>query len=633
MFIPPQLPRAPFAAITGAFCGGLLLCFRAGASASAGLGLLLGGAVLWILLEWRRVRFTMRDLTWLPVILCFCGTGILTASINLPMDVQEIPDGYLARGIVRESAGTESGSRLTVEVTSLTPRRSGEERRLHTKLLLYTDSVPLTAGDRITFPAIFTPASGEPAYLSYLFSRGIDFTQSCPSRLIAHTGHERSLLTLAGDARLRIVERLNESALKTDTKVFMAALLTGLRSDMTRETRAAFTAAGIAHVLAVSGLHVGIVVLILALLLRPLDYINGRRLRYLLTIAGIWCFALLAGLGAPVVRAAVMASCVIIAILLQRPRLALNSLCLAAFLILLVDPRALFDAGFLLSFCVTGGILFLVSGLTPARERMHPWLHNATLWIAVPCVAFLSSWMLTARFFHSVQLWFLPVNLLLAPLLPFYFGIGVLYILLLFAGVDCSLCATLLDGGYAALMHCATWAGNLPGSHVSLYINELPIWFYMGALICFALYLSFGGKWKLLSALGGVVASGLLIMLAPAPVPPDTLELGRGASRCLLRSTRRGEPEKMELPRGSLSCAELQGHTIIFLDSAMSSSPAREPLHCDWLIIGSRYQGTLAEAYRQFTPDSLVWHQSVSPSRREEMEAEFKAAGERHPQL
>lgn len=622
MEIPPQLSRAPFVAYTGALCGGILLFYRVGLPAWSAIPAAASGILLWLVLAagaWK-LPYSLRDLRWLPPLLCFLALGMAVAYVHQPLGEKDIPDGYIARGVVRESAYTSSGSRLTVDLLALSPRRSGEGRALRAGICLYTDSVALRPGDCIAFPALLDLPETSEDYGRFLFGRGIDFTASLPADLIACTGRDSGITAWAATMRERTAALLQASRLHSSTASFLQALLAGHRAGLEPDTRSAFASAGIAHVLAVSGLHVGILVVLLLVVLKPLDLTGSRMPRYLLVMLLVWAFAVLTGLGAPVVRAAVMTACLLAGVMLQRPRSAVNSLCIAAFVILLFSPRALYDAGFLLSFGVTAGIILLASPLTPFPGRERRRLHAMLLWVTVPCVAFLCSWVTSAIFFHSVSLLFLPLNLLLAPLLPCYVYTALLYLLLLACGCDSSWIAAVLDAGYSALEDSAVAISSLPGVSAGIWLPEAAGWFYLCGMICFACMLSLKGRRWIVAGVSFMALAAATVILLPSPVPPATLSLRGDMSACAVVSYNRGERKVLLMPRDTLALGLLHGKTIIFLDTNIDARVGRDaPLSCHWLIVGSGYKGGVADLNLCFRADSILPHPSLSLDRRDEL--------------
>ena len=167
-----------------------------------------------------------------------------------------------------------------------------------------------------------------------------------------------------------------------------SALTLGDRSRVSQETRAAYNEAGAAHLLALSGLHLGIIIGFFSWLLgrRLLRFSRWRFLTVPLLILFVWAYAFVAGLPASLVRAALMATFILLTFLLRREVQLLNSLFLAAFIMLLLRPTYLFDVGAQLSFLAVLGIGMLYSPLVDLMKdhcyAAYIWLHRHHLWWA-----------------------------------------------------------------------------------------------------------------------------------------------------------------------------------------------------------------------------------------------------------
>lgn len=196
----------------------------------------------------------------------------------------------------------------------------------------------------------------------------------------------------------------------------IAAMTLGDRSALTPEVRETFNVTGATHVLALSGLHLGIIYSLLSLL------VVGRRFRVLsqlLIVVAIWAFAFLVGLPSSVVRSATMLSIYALLSLGARKRMSVNVLALTAVCMLAVRPLVLFDVGFQLSFLAVLGILLwvpLFEGLVSARFMQgHPvvrWLWGL---FTVSFAAQLAVAPLIAYYFGRFPPYFLLTNLVVIP--------------------------------------------------------------------------------------------------------------------------------------------------------------------------------------------------------------------------
>ena len=196
----------------------------------------------------------------------------------------------------------------------------------------------------------------------------------------------------------------------------LAAMTLGDKTAMTKDLKEVYAISGASHVLALSGLHLGIIYVLLSML------VPGRRFRMLsqvLIVLSIWGFVLLVGMPVSVVRAAVMISiCALLSIFHRNP-VSLNSLSLAVICILLANPASIFDVGFQLSFAAMLAILLvqpLMEGMVSQAYLMkHPLLR--WLWgvISVSVAAQIGVAPLIAYYFGRFSTYFILTNLVVIP--------------------------------------------------------------------------------------------------------------------------------------------------------------------------------------------------------------------------
>lgn len=211
---------------------------------------------------------------------------------------------------------------------------------------------------------------------------------------------------------------------RLDAEKILAGMLLGDRGmdDVQRES---FQKAGVAHLFAVSGLHVGFVYMFITLLCTVLPL--HRRLYSLILGFAVILYVLVTGAHPAVIRAALMLAFVFTGKILGRKSDGLTSLAAAAFLMLVINPFLLFDMGFQLSFSITGGILFSyhyiqnMLGFIP-----RPWMRKP---LAGSISAFVASAPLTAYYFQAVYPYSIIVNLLVLPIAGFIVNLGFLAIL------------------------------------------------------------------------------------------------------------------------------------------------------------------------------------------------------------
>ena len=220
--------------------------------------------------------------------------------------------------------------------------------------------------DEISFTGIFIENEAE--YDSYLKSRGIVICAQAEDFEITGT-HKRDLSYLTDRIVGWIAERF-ERDIGGKEAGFATALLTGNRENLDGQTRLAYNRLGISHILAVSGLHLSVIVGGADFLLRKLTF--PRRKKDILLIMLTFFFALVCGFTASVMRAAVMLGIYYLADLLGERSDTFTSLCLAVALILFIRPFSVYDAGLWLSFLSTLGIVTVspfLDGLFPKRRE------------------------------------------------------------------------------------------------------------------------------------------------------------------------------------------------------------------------------------------------------------------------
>ena len=249
--------------------------------------------------------------------------------------------------------------------------------------------------------------------------------------LLAIEAKTITLFGIADNIRQHINKKLAPYNFKPDELAIINALLLGQRQDISEEVYTSYTNAGAIHILAVSGLHVGIILLILSFIFKPLERFKyGKLIKTILLVSMLWSFALIAGLSASVTRAVTMFSIVTIALNLKRPTNIYNTLAISMLVILLFKPLFIFDVGFQLSYLAVFAIVaidpFLYRFWKPKSWVIDKFWHTFTITISaqfgiIPVSLF---------YFHQVPGLFFISNLIIIPFLGIILGLGILVILL-----------------------------------------------------------------------------------------------------------------------------------------------------------------------------------------------------------
>ena len=216
--------------------------------------------------------------------------------------------------------------------------------------------------------------------------------------------------------RQQLLQHYEEQGLTGDGYAIVAAMTLGDKSALTHDLRNTFNTTGASHILALSGLHLGIIYMLVTLLVR------GRRWRLLsqvATIVCLWAFAFLTGLSPSVVRAATMLTIYGLLSLGYRDKMSVNVLAFTAIVMLVIHPDALFNVGFQMSFMAVFTILLfypLLNSMVSPRwlmeHRIMAWLWGMTI---LSLTAQLGVAPLIAFYFHRFSTWFLLSNFVVVP--------------------------------------------------------------------------------------------------------------------------------------------------------------------------------------------------------------------------
>ncbi|MGY8916379.1 MAG: ComEC/Rec2 family competence protein, partial [Flavobacteriales bacterium] len=205
----------------------------------------------------------------------------------------------------------------------------------------------------------------------------------------------------------------------------------GQRTDISEETYINYVNAGAIHILAVSGLHIGILLLILQFIMAPLKQLkHGQTIQLVVILAILWSYAFLAGLSASIVRAVSMFSFLAYAMFLNRPTNTFNILALSLFFILLIEPMFLFQVGFQMSYLAVFAILWVYPMLQKSWSPKNLILKKTWQLTSVSIAAQLGVLPIALFYFHQFPGLFFLSNLAIIPFLGIILGLGIIVIVL-----------------------------------------------------------------------------------------------------------------------------------------------------------------------------------------------------------
>ena len=313
-------------------------------------------------------------------------------------------------------------------------------RNAEGKILLYFPlSEEIKYGDQFIIignPDTISPPrnTGEFDYKSYLKHRKIYHTNFLRYKdYIRITPNPISFLKDLGEnSRIWLTEKIKFLYSDSQTQGILLTLLTGQRDYIDRDTYNSFVDSGIIHILAVSGLHVGIIYFMVLGICYPFsDTLALRIIKWLFAICVLTFFAILTGLQASVLRAVLMFSLVHTGKIIKRDSNSLNSVSLSAFILLLINPDFLFFVGFQLSYSAVFGIL--LKG--PIIKRMYATQHRITKWLwnfaSISFAAQLATLPLTMYYFKQFPLYFILSNYIAIPYASLTLFLGFISVLTL----------------------------------------------------------------------------------------------------------------------------------------------------------------------------------------------------------
>ena len=301
------------------------------------------------------------------------------------------------------------------------------------RVVIYADStVELNGADRLVVHASIRPFGAKnPSYARLMYGRGYAGTIGINRAKVYDIQHTApsSLHASAVDA----VERLD---LKPRNRAVAQAMLTGERAGLTPAIRTTYSRSGFAHLLAVSGLHTGIIFLVINLLLWWLPLLSrGHIVRNVVAIGAIWIYVAMVGAAPSVVRSAIMYSILQFSLAEGSEYQSLNALGGAAMLMLLWDARWLGDLSFQLSFISVGAIIAWGIPLCRALKTRWRWVNLLVSSLVISAVASLATAPLVSLRFGIIPVAGIVLNPIAIAITTLIVGVGIAWLLLPFSAL------------------------------------------------------------------------------------------------------------------------------------------------------------------------------------------------------
>jgi len=481
--------KAPFTRLLFALCPGILLQRYLNPPLFISFSCLAISCVIWILFYHLsvRARYSHFWITGLAIFPGISGLGMLLTRYHDPRNHEQWLDRYdHEKGIViakimepvLERPGTY---KTTARMNALVfPDKSIP---VNGRILVYFRKDSALAGSglldglggagrNIIFdtPPREIKNAGNPGgfdYRSRMLYEGIthqvflkqgEYVLSAESRL---PGWRRLLI----QSRKRILTVLRNNIPGERERGLAEALLIGYREDLDRDLMQTYARTGVVHIIAISGLHLGMIYGILTLLFQPL--LRNRRTRYLyagLIIGGLWIFSLLTGAHPSVLRSALMFTLIIASQVFSRRSGIYHSLSLSAFFLLCVNPWWLWDTGFQLSYSAVLSIVIFNRPVYQFFYFRNRWIDRAWKTCAVTLAAQVLTVPLCAWYFHQLPVYFLLANFFAVPLAGIILFSEILLCSLHFIPALAALTGRAVSGIIRLMNHGVSAVESLPGS-------------------------------------------------------------------------------------------------------------------------------------------------------------------------
>jgi competence protein ComEC len=277
--------------------------------------------------------------------------------------------------------------------------------------------------------------------------------------------------------RTAVLELLESFDFSESDYAVASAILVGYDELLDQDLRQLYAGSGAMHILCVSGLHVGILFLLLSVLLKPFDSnIHTKKLKIIIILAAIWFYALVTGLSPSVIRAATMFSFISFGQFIHRKTSVYNSLTASAIVLIIFDPYVIFHIGFQLSYTAILGILIVQPMLSSLWNTNFLVLKYFRDLLAVSIAAQIGTFPISIFYFHIFPNFFFITNLFVIPwsflilltgfftLITEFIGLGDFYILSAFK--------IILEFLLSSLNFFIEFINDLPfSSSTQLYLN------------------------------------------------------------------------------------------------------------------------------------------------------------------
>lgn len=612
---------------------GILVYPVVGHASVAGLLFIAAGFIIYYLLiragstPFKAYRLRKYHYIWIPI--CFFGTGLLVCDLA---QYERIDDGLPVQcdkvsGRVIEVRSGASGDQIVLCADRLIYSDGRKSLFSNLRILVKTTHSPGEVDDLVVFPARLDEIcdyenSFRKGYASYFAAKGIFYECTVIGDRISVYGHSSTLSGLSTRLRHSVEALIENSYLDKRTQNFLITVLLGDREYLDSDLKTLFSHAGISHVLALSGMHVGIIVSILLVVLFPLNMAGCYKARLIVTAILLWLYAFISGLSPSTVRACLMYSFWAVALIAERKNSVFNSMSGAALLILLFSPEHLWDPGFQLSFICVFSLAAFADCLNPVAKLHNPRIHRICGVVVSTLICTVCSWVVVSYYFDTFPLVFLVANILVLPLLPLYLSVAIVHIILVAVGIDLWVTGNILDGGMNAVTTAVEWiAPSQTALHIEIPLFCVIAWIAGISFMAWHINVSRSNK-------TAVVAAGLFMfsfcgmIMTPDAVPEHSFIIRNDYREIKLTYIENGIEKTAMFDRGVASGIDVGNKKLLFIDCDTVIKEIPRGYH--YLVVCGGFKGDIVGLTDYVGPDIVVIHPSVRRKRELEILRKMK---------
>lgn len=472
----------------------------------------IGVVVLWAALIPLAVGVTLiwRRCEWFGLIGLFMAFGMFWGYVRMPAQAPQRLDGTHGVLVGRIVAVTESVNR-DVFTLDKCQYKCGDTvynlANVRVRLTVIGESERLIAGDWIRAEGSMSTAGHDvpdvrnaPVGDRLQIADGIGARMFCRERCTYLGVNELSWWEkLCIDLHDGLRDAVTDAGFAPETADFVRSIVAGDSESLDSGTRADFRDVGLAHILALSGMHVGIIAALAAALLIGLRAVARLRGLYYVSLAVlVLLYAVAVGVTPSVTRAATMFVIFTIGAWMQTRVSAYNALAVTVSVWLLIKPEWLWSPGLQLSCLAVLGLCVLYTRLGKWKPA-NPVLSWILLWVAVPVVAVIATSLLTVVYFHSLPVWFLPVNMAAALLVAPLVAVAAITMILSAIGLPAACPAAICDGMYNVLEQVVRTFRNISVTQLDgIYLSGWQILGWGMCLFCIFWLMARPGRRQLL---------------------------------------------------------------------------------------------------------------------------------------